>query len=127
MWSYSNKKLLFFIALVTYWIFFFAKSEGLIFRPLIQGYLSDFLALPLMLGVILIVLRWYTNDIHYRLNFLKILFAFVYISIAFEWILPYYKSNFHSDAWDVLAYAIGGLVFTLVQNSNRINRYRLTA
>lgn len=118
----TNKKILFLIGIITYWAFFFAKRSGFVAHPIIQGYLSDFLAIPLMLGVILIILRWYSNDPRFQISSLRILFAFVYISVAFEWILPKYKANFHADWWDVLAYGLGALVFGVVQSAGWINR-----
>jgi hypothetical protein len=122
MLPFTIKKLLFLVGLLTYWSFFFAKRSGMIFHPFIQGYLSDFLAVPLMLGVILIVMRWYTNNPHFRFSIPQIFFAFAYTSLAFEWFIPMYKSNFHADWWDVLAYGLGALMYGLVQNAKRINK-----
>lgn len=118
----TNKKILFLLAAVTYWTFFFAKRNGFVAPQLVQGYLSDLLAVPLMLGVILIILRWYTNDPMFIISNLKILFAFIYISVAFEWFLPLYKSNFHADWWDAVAYGLGAIVYGVLQNATWINK-----
>lgn len=118
----TNKKILFLFAVITYWTFFFAKRNGYVAHPLIQGYLSDLLAVPLMLGVILIVLRWYTNDSRFKISNLRILFAFAYISVVFEWFIPMYKSTFHADWWDVLAYGVGAVLYAIIQNANWVNR-----
>ncbi len=125
MWPITNKKMLFLLGLVTYWTFFFAKRNGFIAHPFVQGYLSDFLAIPLMLGVILIIMRWYTNNPSFRFSIAQIIFAFIYMSLVFEWFIPIYRSNFHADWWDVVAYGAGAWVYFKVQNSMRINSVTL--
>ena len=117
----TNKKILFLIGFISYCIFLWVKNNGVVFHPLIQGYFSDVFALPIMLSIVLIVLRWYANDPNYKLSGYKIIFALVYISIAFEWIIPMYKSNFHADWWDVVAYGAGALIYWICQNSNKLN------
>jgi len=113
---YSHKRLLLVIGWFIYTVFFIAKSKGVTFHPIIQGYFSDFLALPLMLGVILLAMKAYTKDPTYQLSVAKVVVAFLYISIVFEWILPLYREHFHSDVWDVVAYGMGALLFLWIQS-----------
>ena len=53
-----------------------------------------------------------------KLSFLKILVAVIYFSVIFEWLLPLYSMDYTSDLLDVFMYAIGGLVFYLIQRAS---------
>ena len=81
----------------------------------IDAYATDLLCLPLVLGCSVIFLRKIFKDYSLFLSPAMILVAFVAFSIVFEWILPL-KSDFYvADFWDVVMYALGGLVFYLLQ------------
>lgn len=121
----TNKKILLILGWLCYTIFFFTKKYGIVYPPLIQGYFSDFLAIPLILGIILLVMRIYTGNKLFRLSVVKVLVAFLYISIAFEGILPIYKPHFHADIWDVVAYGLGAGVFLWLQNNDKLNNRKL--
>ena len=53
----SNKKILLIAGWIVYASFMLSKRFGVVYHPLIQGYFSDFMAVPLMLGVILLLMR----------------------------------------------------------------------
>jgi hypothetical protein len=118
----SNKKILLIAGWIVYASFMLSKRFGVVYHPLIQGYFSDFMAVPLMLGVILLLMRVYTGDRDFKINGSKVLVAFVYISVVFELILPMYRDNFHSDAWDVVAYGLGSGTFLLIQHDKSLNQ-----
>lgn len=111
----SNKKKLLILVWIVYVLFLISKRNGIVYPTLIQNYFSDLLALPLTLGTALWVLRIYTRDSTYKLNWSKILVAVIYFSIVFEWYLPQKNSVYISDIWDIVAYFTGGFVFYFFQ------------
>lgn len=50
------------------------------------------------------------------LPFALIVFAVLYQTIIFEFILPNISERYTYDVWDVVAYAVGGLFFAGLQN-----------
>jgi hypothetical protein len=120
----SNKKILLIAGWIVYAAFMLTKRFGMVYHPIIQGYFSDILSIPLMLGLILLLMRIYTGDKSFTLSALKVFVAFIYISITFEFILPLYNNNFHKDYWDLLAYGLGSLIFILIQRSKKINTFK---
>ncbi|GMQ27702.1 hypothetical protein Aconfl_03440 [Algoriphagus confluentis] len=98
-------------------VVFFAGNQVLekgfgIFIPWIHSYLDDLLALPVILGITLQIYRW----IHpmretFRLKKEHVFVAFLYVSLVFEGILPWYSDHYVRDYWDILCYGIGSFVF----------------
>ncbi|WP_232834793.1 magnesium citrate secondary transporter [Pleomorphovibrio marinus] len=83
-----------------------------IFLPYIHSYLDDLMAMPVILGVTLQVYRW----IHPSRNLFvftktQIFVAFIYISLLFEVVLPWYSSTYIQDIWDVACYLAGAIYF----------------
>ncbi len=81
----------------------------------IRNYLNDLLCIPLLLFVITGVLRLLFNRPHFQVDKWQILFAFLMVSIAFEWWAPQHYAVHTGDVWDVLAYGVGGIVFWFTQ------------
>ncbi|MHA6248621.1 magnesium citrate secondary transporter [Pontibacter sp. CAU 1760] len=77
----------------------------------LHAYLDDLLCLPISLQIILAVQRAYFKNPAMVLPARHIAFAVIAYSVCFEWLLPLYKPVYTSDSWDVLAYAIGAVVF----------------
>lgn len=83
--------------------------------PLINGYLTDFVAVPVIAHIAImftrkVVLR--NNYYTYPLSYL--LFLAAYTSIVFEWIMPRYSSTYTSDIWDIVAYFAGALFYFFI-------------
>jgi hypothetical protein len=53
----------------------------------------------------------------------QMLFFFLYLSFVFELLLPYLSSSFIADKYDVLAYAIGTLLFYYLINK-KLNEFK---
>jgi hypothetical protein len=78
------------------------------------SYLDPLLALPLSLSLALfIVRRWVLRRPGYVVGVQSIVFAWALFSVVFEYLLPPEDPRMTADAWDVLAYALGGLWFHL--------------
>lgn len=79
--------------------------------PFLRGYLDDILVIPIVLPFVLGLMRFiFQHEVNYFSPFL-ITFTVVLFAIVFEFILPKYSSTYTADIWDVVCYAIGGMVF----------------
>lgn len=83
-----------------------------IFIPWVHAYLDDLLALPVILGITLQIYRW----IHplgegFRFKKEHVIVAFLYVSVVFEGVLPWYSEVYIRDLWDILCYGLGSLIF----------------
>ena len=77
------------------------------------SYLEDLLCLPLLLSCTLLLMRKLK-----RLTALHaghLLFTVVYVAVLFEGILPELSARYTADPHDVICYALGGLIFYIVQ------------
>ncbi|WP_375437924.1 hypothetical protein [uncultured Hymenobacter sp.] len=79
---------------------------------LVRFYLADVLALPLELTLILYVMRhWYFRSPGFKLPASWIFSAWLVTAIWFEGVLPRIDARATADPLDVVAYAVGGLLF----------------
>ncbi|TXK33742.1 hypothetical protein FVR03_18975 [Pontibacter qinzhouensis] len=91
------------------------ELAGFYIWPL-HTHLDDLLCLPLVLTLVLSVERRYFNSPEFVLPLSYVLSAFVFITVVFELLLPLFYTRFTADAFDVLAYAAGGITFHLLLN-----------
>ncbi len=92
-------------------LFLLKKSETHFF--FISSYLSDALALPLVLGGMEYLLRWlYRSDFETR--WIHMFLVGTVFSIWFEFLLPQWDQRFTADYWDVVAYFFGGVFWMLI-------------
>lgn len=79
---------------------------------LLRHHLADALALPLELTLMLSGMRrWYFRNPAFVLPTSWIISFWLVTSVWFEGILPRYDARATADPLDVVAYAVGGLVF----------------
>lgn len=101
------------------WILYFAiridRSSSRLLPDFVSGFLPDFLCLPLMLWVILLLIRLIKKDKELMLTPAMIIVAVVAFSVLFEWVLPQRNSIYTSDVWDVVAYSFGGIAYYFIQ------------
>ena len=84
---------------------------------LLTAYLSDALALPVILTLALVVQRrWVHRNPAFVLPDSWILAAWAYLAIWFEVLLPWFSPAAVADPLDVLAYGLGALYFRLLLN-----------
>ena len=83
---------------------------SLVKPQIVSFYLNDLLAPIIILSFTKLFLSLYLNRI-YRLSNMQLLFFFLYLSFAFEVLLPTISVKYTSDVYDLLAYAIGTIIF----------------
>ena len=88
----------------------------------ISSYLNDLLASCILLTLTSLILSLFYKSI-YIISKAQLLFFFVYLSFVFELLLPYLSSSFIADKYDILAYAIGTLLFYYLINK-KLNEFK---
>ncbi|WP_268035216.1 magnesium citrate secondary transporter [Algoriphagus sp. PAP.12] len=102
----------FFISAAFFWIN--QGAEKLFGRTstFISSYSDDLLAMPVILGITLQVFQWiHPLKNQFRFTWVQCLVGFLYVSIAFEGVLPLYSETYTRDYWDIVCYAIGTFGF----------------
>jgi hypothetical protein len=85
--------------------------------PLVNGYINDAFAIPVIANLGL----WFQRVLiiknnYYVLSPLHVFFIVAYVSVVFEGLLPLYSKTYTADWIDVLLYIAGGLFFYFVMN-----------
>lgn len=89
--------------------------EPFFHQAFIDSYLDDFLFLPVVYSLVLILLRPFLSA-KFILPLPMIVLGWLCTSFFTEWLFPRLSSEHTSDPWDILAYAAGGLVFAWLGN-----------
>ena len=108
------------------WIFFlgcsflffiieFAGTFGLYLPRWTRHYLKDFLCMPIVFTVCLIVLQWLKEDMAFKLKILPVIVLTALYSLYFELVLPNFIQRYTGDPLDVLMYFGGAISFYLLQ------------
>ena len=81
------------------------------------GYLEDLLALPLILGLTLIIMRSLVyKKKTYTLSPTQIIYTLALVSVLFEFLLPLYSKDYVQDFYDLICYSVGSVFFALYMN-----------
>ena len=83
---------------------------------LLQSYFADLFCIPMILFIALSIVRSVKRNPRFRFSILQVLFAFLWISVLCEWIIPALSQRYIADGWDVVMYAIGSLYVLLRQH-----------
>jgi hypothetical protein len=85
--------------------------------PLLNGYIDDFFAIPVIANIVLSYMRvMIIKSDYYVLSAWKVVFIVLYVSLMFEVLLPLYSKKYTGDWIDAVLYAIGGVFFYFVMN-----------
>ena len=82
-----------------------------IFLPVVHSYLDDLLCFPVVLTVGLFGYRAVTGDTAYTLGRFQVWSVVALYAFTFEVVLPKRSSVYVADMMDIVAYALGALVF----------------
>lgn len=82
----------------------------------LHSHLDDLLALPLSLSLVLAAERLYFRNPAFVLPLRLVLLAWLFFSVVFELALPLLSRVYTPDAWDVLAYGLGAVLFQVSIN-----------
>lgn len=104
------------VFLTIYLIIYLVKKSGFIFPLLVQYYLSDLLAVPVVAGLSIQFMRWAMQDKSLILRAWQVIFITALFSILFEVLLPLFMERYTGDIADVLMYCAGSLFFWKVMN-----------
>ena len=107
----------------TRWWFLLFSAVALInryyIRPsgntFIDGYLNDFLAMPILFQLCKGTLRILYQDSNKQLNTPQIFVGCILVSVFFEVIFPQFNPKSQADLGDVLAYAAGTFCYGYIQ------------
>jgi hypothetical protein len=112
-----NKKLTFYcIASFFLGLCIYIFQRFKVYLPkIINNYLNDFLIIPIVLFVCLLVLRKVRNNLKLTLNLPVILYVCLLYSILFEFVFPKYLARYTKDYIDIILYFAGGLIFYKLQ------------
>jgi hypothetical protein len=90
--------------------------------PVINGYIDDMAAIPVMANLALWFQRVFIikND-YYVLAPWHVIFITAYVALVFEGLLPVLSKIYTADWIDVVLYVLGGLFFYRIMNKPIIN------
>lgn len=81
----------------------------------INFYVNDFLCMPIVLSLCLVVLRIIKKDETLYVPLIVVLALTVYFSLYFEWLMPQLNTRYTSDVMDVVLYFISATIFFKLQ------------
>jgi hypothetical protein len=81
----------------------------------IDGYLNDFLAMPILFQLCKGTMRMLYKDSEKELNTPQLVVGFITVSFFFEVLFPQFNPKASADLGDVLAYAAGTICFFYIQ------------
>ncbi|MBS1521875.1 MAG: hypothetical protein JST50_12810 [Bacteroidetes bacterium] len=85
--------------------------------PVLNGYIDDLLAIPVLANLGLWFQRVFViRNNYYVLSPWHVAFIVIYVSVLFELTLPYYSKTYTGDWIDVILYLAGGLFFYKIIN-----------
>lgn len=100
-----------------------ARKLGHPMPPLINGYVDDAFAVPVIANLSL----WYMRKIvirsdYYVLSAWKVAFIVIYLALVFEVFLPLISKKYTGDWIDAGLYVFGGFFFYFVMNRPLLSR-----
>lgn len=112
-----NKKLkyYFIFCLSVGTLIYFLQLNQYSLPAIINNYVNDFLIIPIVLFLSLVVLRWSRNNKNFTLSLPTILYVCFFYSFLFEFIFPKYLTRYTKDFVDVIVYFASGFLFYYLQ------------
>ncbi|MEB2774775.1 magnesium citrate secondary transporter [Algoriphagus sp. D3-2-R+10] len=111
------KNPIFIFASVAFWVNQYLEKSLGVFVPIYHSYGDDLMAMPVVFGICLQVMRWWHpagEELIFTRN--QVLIGLVYLSVTFEGVLPLISENYTADFLDILCYTLGTVVFYRFMN-----------
>ena len=85
--------------------------------PVLNGYIDDLLAIPVIANMGLWFQRVFMiRNNYYVLSPWHVIFIVIYVSVLFELVLPSFSKTYTGDWIDVTLYMVGGIFFYKIIN-----------
>lgn len=107
---------LFIVLLILYAVHLSIKYNSIVVPVWISSYVADLLCVPFILSLFVMIVRFVKKQNTFRLPPSMIVFAVLYISFVFEYLMPKYSARYTADPVDVVFYFIGGVFYFFFQN-----------
>lgn len=78
--------------------------------PLLDAYLADLLAMPVIVPMVNACVRRFARP-SFRPTGRMLVLTWIYIVLVFEVIAPRLFAHQHADPWDAVAYGLGGFLY----------------
>lgn len=85
----------------------------------INNYVNDFLIIPIVLFICLLVLRWLRNDKYFIIPIFSIIYISVFFTVFFELIMPKLSERYTTDIFDSIMYGLGSFWFWFLQKKSQ--------
>jgi hypothetical protein len=108
--SFSNP---IFLCLGAVFVLHQVAQQAELSTPFLRSYLDDFLALPLLFFLTMVLMRFVFNKPALQLDWPMMLTGFFMLVVVFEMVMPNYSMVYTRDAWDAAAYAAGGALWLI--------------
>ena len=116
--------MMFFMFVLT-WI---ARNSAFDLPRIFQSFLADLICVPLTLYIAMQFTSYLKNDPQFLFSISHLVFAWVWISVLCEVIIPVLSNRYVADIWDVLMYASGTIyVWRFQKNWPRHSRIQSIA
>lgn len=108
---------IFIIASLLFWLNQYLEKSLGIFVPIYHAYGDDLMAMPVVFGICLQLMRW-IYPLKSELIFSKkqLLIGLTYFSVVFELLLPRLSTTYTADPVDVICYMLGTWAFFKFMN-----------
>jgi hypothetical protein len=83
------------------------RNTGWNLPGFVQSYLADLCCMPVLLYIALQVLRLIRRENTYQLKLAPMIFAWIWVSLLSEGVIPLLTQRYTADWWDVCVFAIG--------------------
>lgn len=93
--------------MVCFIIGWMGRNSWLHLPEIVQSYLADLCCMPVILYIALQIMRLLRKDDSFQLKLAHMTFAWIWISLLSEGLIPLFTQRYTADWWDVCAFAIG--------------------
>ena len=113
------KRIIYYVMALTALCIFILQKLNVPLPSLVNNYLNDLLCLPLILGVLTFLIRYFKKDKFFTFPLAFVILLSTYYSVYFEFYLPKVNPRYTADWIDVILYFSSSIAFFLIQNNER--------